>query len=104
LRNEIRDDLVLKKDAETIVPAAITAAADKRFRSAEVSDRTVFMSTREAAAALTASPFVGVEAQGEWLSRIRQPLFAERDGAGVPLIRRIVNVLLVLTVEGPVTW
>jgi hypothetical protein len=105
LRNVIRDGFVLEKDGNIVAPAAVASGSDVPFGFAEVGDRTLFLTTRDAASALTPSPFAGaLGATGNWALRARQPLFAERDADGNPLIRRIVSALLVLTVDGPVHW
>jgi hypothetical protein len=104
LRDVLRDGFALEKDGTVVVPAAGAGAGEIPFAFAEVTESTVLVTTRTALAALTPSPFGGLAAPGDWLLRVRAPVFAERDASGAPLIRRIANALLVLTVEGPVRW
>jgi hypothetical protein len=104
LRAVIRDGFQLEKDGVPVTATSVSAAGAPAFRFREVSDRMAFFTTREAAAALSPSHFDAVEAPGTWTLTLGQPLFAEVDDDGRPLVRRIINALLVVTVEGRVAW
>jgi hypothetical protein len=105
LRDVLRDGFVVEKDGRVVAPSAIASGADVAFAFVEVSDRSALMTTRAAPSALTPSPFGGtLSGPGDWTVRVRRPVFEERDGNGEALIRRVVDAMLVLTVDGPVAW
>jgi hypothetical protein len=104
LRNLIRDGFELEKDG-VVLSTAAAPAGTPAFRSAEIDDRSLVLTTRAALSALSPSEFpVGFDATGNWIVRFKQPLFEEVDGDGRLLADRVINALLVLTVEGKVGW
>jgi hypothetical protein len=80
LRNVIRRWIRAGEGRQHRRACRVASARDVPFGFAEVGDRTLFLTTRDAASALTPSPFAGaLGATGNWALRARQPLFAERD-------------------------
>jgi hypothetical protein len=104
LRNLIRDSFELEKDG-VVLSTAAAPAGTPAFRSAVIDDRSLALTTRAALSALSPSEFpAGFDTTGTWIVRFKQPLFEEVDSDGRPLADRIINALLVMTVEGKVGW
>jgi hypothetical protein len=112
-REVLRTSVEITKDGLTLSTAAVSAPGSPAWRFAKVFDRSAFFTTREAPAALSPTQFpldplradhTTTDASGLWTLTLGQPIFEQLDDQGQPLIRRIVDAVLILTVQGHVQW
>jgi hypothetical protein len=112
-REALRTSLRIVKDGLTLSAAAVSAPGSPAWRFAQVFDRSAFFTTRKAPGALSPTHFpldpsrpdhTTTDASGFWTLTLGRPMFEQRDDQGQPLIRRIVDAVLILTVQGHVQW